>query len=202
MLEFYFKGLLIGIVIALPLGPVGVLCLQRTISSGVLAGLLSGLAAAVADSLYGAAAAFGLHFISRFLDNHHFLIQIAGGVLLCGMGALMLRRYKPVAVAGAAYHRLAGAFVTVFLLALTNPMTLAAFLAIFAGLGVGQAHTQVGHAATVVAGVFCGSMLWWIAIAFGGGHLRQKVMHRMPLIQRCCGGLLLFLGVAAVAQAL
>ncbi len=203
MLLFFCKGLLMGLVIALPFGPVGVLCLQRAVSSGVLVGLLSGAGAATADALYGGVAAFGLTFLSSFLTSHHEALQVVGGLFLLFMGARLYRRplREEAPGPGGGYHRLAGSFASIFILSLTNPMTVAAFLAIFAGLGLGAAGTGSQHALAVVSGVFCGSMCWWVAIAFGGQRLRDRLLHRLGTIQKGSGVLVLLFGCWAFVEA-
>lgn len=201
MLTLFIKGLVIGVIIALPIGPVGLLCLHRTLSGGVRLGLLSGVAAALGDAVYGAVAALGLSFISDYLAHHRYLIQLAGGVLLVGMGSVTL--FKPHAPKRVehSYQHLAGAFISIFLLTLTNPMTIIAFLAIFASFGLGHTHTSFGHAAAVVIGVFCGSMLWWTAIAFGGDWLNDKISQHMRAIKTASGLVILFFGLWALAEA-
>ena len=201
MLALFCKGLVIGVVIALPLGPVGLLCLQRSLYGGVRLGLLSGAAAALGDALYGAVAALGLSFVSDYLTDHRYLLQLAGGVLLLAMGWITMRRPYAPKRKERSYHHLAGAFVSIFLLTLTNPMTIFAFLAIFAGFGLGHTHTTVFHAAAVVLGVFCGSMLWWVAIAFGGAWLNERISRHMRTIKTLSGLVILVFGLWALAEA-
>ncbi len=201
MLLLFLKGVTIGMIIALPLGPVGLLCLHRSLSGGVWIGLLSGTAAALGDALYGAVAAFGLSFVSEYLTEHRYLLQFAGGVLLLVMGFVTLRTpYAPMKVERS-YHHLAGAFSSIFLLTLTNPMTIIAFLAIFTGFGLGHTHTTAGHALAVITGVFCGSMIWWAGIAFGGVWLSEKISRQMPFIKRVSGLIILLFGFWALAEA-
>ncbi len=198
MLGFFLKGLTIGAIIAMPFGPVGMLCLQRAILMGLRVGLSSGLGAAAADAFYGAVAAFGLTFVSNFLTENASVLQVGGGIFLVGMG-LRLALAKPShKTAEALRRRYAGAFASIFLLTLANPMTVVAFLAIFAGFGLGHAESSPGEAASVVAGVFCGSMVWWTAIAFGGKLLRYQLLAHMRLIQRGFGLLVAAFGVWAV----
>ncbi len=201
MVLLFLKGLVIGVIIALPLGPVGLLCLHRSLSGGLWIGLFSGTAAALGDALYGAIAAFGLSFVSDYLTEHRYLLQLAGGILLLVMGVATCRRpYAPMKVERS-YHHLAGAFASIFLLTLTNPMTIIAFLAIFAGFGLGHTHTSLGHAAAVITGVFCGSMVWWAGIALGGACLSEKISRHMPAIKKISGLVILLFGLWALAEA-
>lgn len=201
MLVFFCKGVAIGAIIAMPFGPVGMLCLQRAIACGLRVGLLSGIGAASADAFYGAVAAFGLTFVSDFLATHARLLQTAGGLFLVGMGARLALSKVPPKAADAPERRCAGAFFSIFLLTLTNPLTVVGFLAIFAGFGLGQVEAHAGEATAVVAGVFCGSMIWWTAIAFGGKFLRLRLLTRMRTIKRVSGWLIAAFGAWAVLLA-
>lgn len=198
MLAFFLKGFAIGAVIAMPFGAVGMLCLQRAIAMGLRVGLLSGMGAAAADAFYGAVAAFGLTFVSDFLARHARLLQAAGGLFLIGMGIRLLLAQAAPKPAEVPKRRYAGAFVSVFLLTLTNPLTVVGFLAIFAGFGLGRIEARTGEATAVVAGVFCGSMVWWAAIALGGKLLRLRLLARMRTIKRVCGALITAFGLWAV----
>lgn len=198
MLGFFLKGVAIGAIIAMPFGPVGMLCLGRAIAMGLRVGLLSGMGAAAADALYGAVAAFGLTFVSDFLAQNARILQAAGGLFLVGMGLRLALSKAAPKPAETPKRRYAGAFVSIFLLTLTNPMTVVGFLAIFAGFGLGQTEVRSGEATAVVAGVFCGSMIWWAAIAFGGKLLRLRLLARMRTIKRVSGGLIAVFGLWAV----
>lgn len=211
MLLYFFKALLLGMIIALPFGPVGLLCLHRSVSGGVLLGLVSGLGAATADAFYGAIAAFGLKFLSDFLTSHHVVLQMVGGGFMLVLGIRFWMRSQGQdlsAVAGNVSQDAAvpakhpGAFVSTFFLAAANPMTIVAFLAFFAGFGLGGLQAHYGHAAAVVLGVFCGSMIWWVAIAFGGGRMREKVVTRMGPLQRISGAVVGLFGIWALGEAL
>jgi threonine/homoserine/homoserine lactone efflux protein len=198
MFVFFLKGLAIGAIIAMPFGPVGMLCLQRAITMGLRVGLSSGLGAAAADAFYGAVAAFGLTFISEFLAKHAIVLQIVGGMFLVGMGLRLALTKKKPRIAKALNRHYAGAFASVFLLTLTNPLTVVAFLAIFAGFGLGQTQSHAGEATAVVAGVFGGSLVWWVAIAFGGKLLRFRLLAHMRTMQRIAGALIAVFGLWAI----
>lgn len=201
LLVFFVKGLLMGVIIALPFGPVGVLCLQRSIHGGVLIGLLSGAGAAVADAFYGCVAAFGVQVVSNFLKSHHFVIQVVGGALLFAMGVRMLFDKSPAKSVSVEYHKLFGAFASILGLSLANPVAVVAFLAIFASFGLGDADADVFHAVAVVLGVFFGSMLWWVLLAFGGAYLRETLTKRMNRVKAISGGVIAVFGVFAFAEA-
>ncbi|WP_428567599.1 MAG: LysE family translocator [Solidesulfovibrio sp. DCME] len=198
MLSFFLKGFAIGAIIAMPFGAVGMLCLQRAIAQGLRVGLLSGMGAAAADAFYGAVAAFGLTYISDFLAENARILQAAGGVFLVGMGLRLLLATAAPKPAAPPKRRYAGAFASIFLLTLTNPLTVVGFLAIFAGFGLGRIEAKAAEATAVVAGVFCGSMLWWAAIALGGKLLRLRLLAHLRTIKRVCGAMLAAFGLWAV----
>jgi threonine/homoserine/homoserine lactone efflux protein len=164
------NGLLFGLVLAAPVGPVGVLCVQRTLSEGRLHGLLSGLGAAFGDAIYGAIAAFGISAIQLWIADHQAGLRTAGGIALLLLAAKTLflrsRREAQKKVGTVHTESLLQDFISTFLLAITNPITMLTFAGLFVTLGVTDAGDSVDNAALLVAGVFVGSALWWFALAF------------------------------------
>ena len=173
----FLKGLAFGFVLAATVGPMWVLCLRRTLASGALAGLASGMGIAVADGLYGAVAAFGLTAISGFLLAQQRLLALVGGGFLVYLGAKALLA-RPAALEGGPsetpLRSLATAFVSTLGLTLANPPTILAFIAIFAGLGLGSSG-NFAEASLVVLGVFLGSASWWAILAGTAGRLRARL---------------------------
>jgi threonine/homoserine/homoserine lactone efflux protein len=172
----FAKGLAFGFVLAATVGPMWVLCFRRTVASGTLVGLASGMGIAVADALYGAVAAFGLTAISGFLLGHRLWIGLTGAAFLVWLGvrALISRPVPLEAAAAPAPRGTAAAFLSTLGLTLANPPTILAFAAIFAGLGLAsEADTRA--AALVVAGVFLGSALWWLILVAGVGAFRRRI---------------------------
>ncbi len=173
------KGVLLGLSIAAPVGPIGGLTIRRAIDAGFRMGFASGVGAATADTIYGAVAAFGLTAVMTMLTNHADLIRLGGGVFLLVIGirsltgALRTIRSEHSA-AGTRVESALGAWVQTVGLTLTNPMTILAFIAMFAGAGIGGGG--VLSALTLVAGVAFGSALWWLMLA---GTL-AAVRHRLP----------------------
>ncbi len=171
-IDFLLKGLIIGFSIAAPVGPIGLLCIRRTLTEGRTQGLLSGLGAASADAAYGFVAAFGLTFISNFLVAQQIWLRLAGGVFLCLLGfrtfrARVAQRDRDVKASGPL-----GAYSSTLFLTLTNPMTIVSFSAIFAGLGIGSGGDDYLSAGLMVAGVFLGSGLWWLILSSGVNRFR------------------------------
>jgi threonine/homoserine/homoserine lactone efflux protein len=198
---FLLKGIAVGIIIAVPVGPVGVLCVRRTIFAGRLAGLISGLGAATADAIFGFIAAFGLTFVSDWLIGYQYWLRVAGGcyLLFAGGGALLATpEAKPDSEPDA--ETLLRDYISTFALTLTNPITILAFLGIFSAVGLSGEAATLGRAAILVLGVWLGSLLWWIALSFGLGLLFRSFEPRhLVWINRGSGFILLLCGVALLA---
>ncbi len=204
LLSFLLKGMLVGLIIAVPAGPVGVLCIRRTIFHGRLAGFLSGMGAATADAVFGIVAGFGLTVISDWLLDWQGWLRLAGAVLLLYIGA---SAFFTDPLAGASSQRdpdgLLADYASTFLLTITNPVTILAFLAIFAGIGFAGDEATLGRAAILVLGVWLGSLLWWGALALGAGSLRLSFQrHHLVWINRGSGGILLASGIALLGSLL
>ena len=136
-IPFLFQGVLLGFSIAAPVGPIGVLCIRRTLAEGRLTGFVSGLGAATADAIYGLVAGFGLTFVSSLLVGGQFWMRLVGGAFLCYLGARTFLAKPAQRTASATGSGLLGAYASTLVLTLTNPMTIFSFAAVFAGLGVG-----------------------------------------------------------------
>ncbi|MEL3892603.1 LysE family transporter [Ferrovibrio sp. MS7] len=188
------KGGLAGFVIAAPVGPVGVLCVQRTLALGAGSGLMAGLGAAFADALYGCIAAFGLSLIAEWLQSHEILFRLIGGAFLLFMGAKMLRaRHDPAApLPSVPRDDLVHGLLSTFLLTATNPITIVAFLGIFAFLGIGAVGVDQAQAGWLVLGVFIGSSVWWLSLAALAGRFRRQLAEGgLATVNRLSGLLLL-----------
>jgi len=198
-MSILLRGFIIGISIAAPVGPIGVLCIRRTLSEGRLSGLISGLGAATADAIYGIIAGFGLTFISGFLVAQQIWLRIIGGVFLCALG---IRTFLSSRSEDANHIRstgLLGNYFSIFLLTLANPMTILSFAAIFAGLGLVESNGNYLSAGLMVLGVFTGSAFWWIALSLGVGYFRERVTPWwMNLINKLSGIVIIFFGIFAL----
>lgn len=172
--ELFVKGLAFGFILAATVGPMWVLCLRRTLAHGAAVGFASGMGIAVADGLYGAVAAFGLTAVSGLLLAHSFWIGLAGAAFLLYLGIRALLAKPSAERAEERYTGVPAAFLSTLGLTLTNPPTILAFAAIFAGLGL-VSSANYGAAALVVLGVFLGSAAWWVILAAGAGRLRRRI---------------------------
>ena len=201
--SFLVRGLIIGFAIAAPVGPIGVLCIQRTLGKGRIYGLLSGLGAATADGTYGLIAGFGLTFISSFLIGQQLWIRLIGGVFLLYLGLRTIlskpaqrEREQATTIKG---ENLLAAYVSTLFLTLTNPLTILSFAAIFAGIGAGGANRSYISAAVLVLGVFLGSALWWVILSSGVSILRTKLnTQALRWVNRISGAIIITFGVLAL----
>ena len=181
------KGAVLGFSIAAPVGPIGLLCIQRSVTNGRWAGLACGLGAATADAFYGAVAAFGLTAVSSVLLRMQTPLQLFGGLFLVYLGLATLRQ-QPAAQAAHLENspRLTRLFASTCLLTLANPMTILSFGAVFAGLGLGTELVGAGGAFSLVLGVFVGSALWWCFLsssaAWLGSRLTPARLRRVNLL--------------------
>ena len=197
--SLFVRGLVIGLSIAAVVGPMCILCIQRTVSRGQLYGLVSGMGIATADAVYGSIAAFGLTIITSFLVSQQGWIRLIGGLFLVylGLKAIFTRPAERAAVAKA--NGFLGAYVSTFLLTLTNPMTILSFAAIFAGIGVGGTGKSYISASMVVLGVFAGSALWWCVLTGSVSLLRGKFTPQwLQWINRFSGIILALFGAFAL----
>jgi len=172
--SFLLRGLIIGFSIAAPVGPIGVLCIRRTLAGGATSGFISGLGAATADALYGSIAGFGLTFISNILISQQVWLRLIGGGFLCYLGLKTFLAGPSKRAVSTKANGLISAYISTFFLTLTNPITILSFAAIFAGLGVGSVSKGYIPAGLLVAGVFIGSALWWLFLSNGVGLLGKK----------------------------
>ncbi|MDP3451291.1 MAG: LysE family transporter [Anaerolineaceae bacterium] len=197
--NYLLKGILIGFSIAAPVGPIGVLCIRRTLADGRTAGLLSGLGAATADALYGCVAGFGMTLISSFLVNQQNWIRLVGGAFLCYLGVKTLLTKPAQEPAEVKKIGLLGSFISTFFLTVTNPITILSFAAIFAGLGLASSDNNFSSAAILVMGVFCGSAAWWLLLSGVVGLFREKFGHKaMQWVNRISGMIILGFGFFAL----
>ncbi|MDA8214590.1 MAG: LysE family transporter [Nitrospiraceae bacterium] len=193
---FFLKGLLIGFSIAAPVGPIGVLCIRRTLAEGRTSGLFSGLGAATADAIYGCIAGFGLTFISNFFISQQVWLRLIGSAFLCYLGIKTFLDKPAEETFSVNRNSLIGVYTSTFFLTLTNPMTILSFAAIFAGLGVVSTGVNYTSAAVLVLGVFIGSALWWFILSGAVSVFRSKFNpHGLRWINRLSGIIIIGFGL-------
>ncbi len=196
------KGFTLGFVIAAAVGPISLLVIRRTLGEGRMVGLVSGLGVATADATYGAIAAFGLTAITDILVDGSRALGLIGGVFLLWL-AWKTVRAEPVTAATVTERRggLAGAYLSILGLTLTNPMTILSFGALFAGLGV--TGEDVRESAVITLGVFLGSAAWWVVLTTAVGAFRSRLTPRWMRAINVASGLVIgAFAVVAIAVAI
>ncbi len=199
-LRFFIQGLAIGFAIAAPVGPIGVLCIRRSLAGGMALGLATGLGAATADAAYGCVAGFGLTAISSFLTHYQSWLALAGGLFLGYLGVKTFLSEPAEETSRPTNQSLLSAYTSTVFLTLTNPSTILSFAAVFAGVGLGAKANYLA-ATALVAGVFTGSALWWLMLSGGIGWLRSRANSVwMQGINRFSGIVLFAFGLYALSR--
>jgi threonine/homoserine/homoserine lactone efflux protein len=174
-LELLVKGLIAGLAISAPVGPVNVFCISRGIAKGRKAGMIAGLGAGLADTIYGAIAGFSISYIIHFLVREEFWIRAVGGSLLIVIGAIYF--FHPPKALEPQRGESGSDFAGAFLLNLTNPTTVLSFLAVLAALHLGGYRGW--RSLHLVGGIFAGNMAWWMFLAFISSHFRHRFDERL-----------------------
>jgi threonine/homoserine/homoserine lactone efflux protein len=199
---FFIKGLIAGFVICVPIGPIGLLCVMRTLTDGKMAGAASVLGASVMDAVYCAIAALGLTYISNFLTNERAVFRFAGGIILIALGIKIFFTHpteKPPETKG---HGLFASFGSSFFLMLTNPLAILVFTATFSALGIGKWHGTYVSTGMLVAGAFVGSALWApILVAAVATFSPQLTLSELRVASRIAGAILFVFGIIAIGWA-
>jgi threonine/homoserine/homoserine lactone efflux protein len=199
-LSYLLRGLLIGFSIAVPVGPIGILSIRRSLNEGWLVGLSTGLGAATADAIYGCIAGYGLTVVSAFLVNQAVWLRLMGGLFLCYLGIRTIWTKPATEAVNSKGAGLLGAYFSTVFLTLTNPLTMLSFAAVFAGLGLAASNKNFANATTLVIGVFIGSALWWVMLSSSVSLLRARFnLRHLKWLNRISGLILLVFGIIALS---
>ncbi|MFM9986331.1 MAG: LysE family translocator [Flavobacteriales bacterium] len=199
--DYLLKGIVLGISVAAPVGPIGVLCIKRSLTEGRRSGLVTGMGATVADTIYGAIAAFGLTFVTDFLLEHEFFVRIFGGLFLIVMGVRLFTAKPPADVVmekGNMWHH----FMSTILLTASNPATVLFFLAAFAGLGM-ETGKDTTLSLMIVLGVLIGSAVWWLSLSYFVSIFRSKIkIQKLIGLNKISGSFIIACGLYALVSAI
>ena len=171
------KGIILGFSLAAPVGPIGILCINRSLKQGTRAGFVSGLGAATADALYGCMAAFGLAAVTGFLLQHMFWFHTAGFLFLLYMAITMFLKKPSVDDTGMTGSTAWSSFLSTLVLTISNPATILSFLALFSGLGF--VAGSYFHALLMITGVFLGSAAWWLLLSYSASRFKNRISLSM-----------------------
>jgi threonine/homoserine/homoserine lactone efflux protein len=201
ILSLLIKGIIVGLLASIPLGPIGVICIQRTINKNKLSGFLSGLGAASADTIFAAIAGFSLTFIISFIEEKQILFQAVGGVIVFLLGIKIfftnpirqLRRHKRK------QNNLLEDYLSVLVVTFTNPLAVFLFIALFATFGVVTDDTKWFHSLVTTCGVFLGAASWWYILISVVYRFRGKFrLKQLWWINKIAGAVISFLGALAI----
>lgn len=204
---YLFKGMLVGLMVSIPLGPMGVLIIQKTLHKGALSGFIAGMGAASADLFYAAVAAFGLGVVINIVQAHELLLQIIGGIFLIVIGLKIyfdnpIRQIRQRRQGRVSKTGLLGDYLSLFFLTVSNPITVVVFMAVFAGMSVfGESSSLLGEV-LVVAGVLLGGGVWWYTLSTLVNIFRKKFRLRVLItINRVSGMVIAVLGALVILSA-
>ncbi|MDD2549526.1 MAG: LysE family transporter [Bacteroidales bacterium] len=201
LLTLFIKGILVGLLASIPLGPIGIICIQRTVNKGKLSGFLSGIGAASADTIFATIAGFSLTFIISYIEEKQIVFQAIGGLIILLLGIKIfytnpikqLRRHKRKK------NNLLEDYVSVLLLTITNPLAIFLFIALFASLGIVSDEMGIAAPLVTVSGVFIGAIIWWYTLTTLVSIYRSKFrLKQLWWINKISGALIFTLGSAAL----
>lgn len=197
-LIYFFKGILIGLAMTISIGPITVMCIRETLSEGQLHGLVIGLGASTGDLFYSSVAAFGLTVISNLLILEQFWIRLIGGIILFFLGYKTFRAQPKDPNVQVQSNGLLKSYITSVVIALTNPITIFAFLALFSTIGLANEKNHI-YALSIVSGVFTGSFLWFVVLTAAIRFFRAKFdLPKLRLANQIAGILIFIAGVIAI----
>jgi threonine/homoserine/homoserine lactone efflux protein len=200
-LIYILKGIAIGFALAAPVGPLGVICIRRTLAHGSKRGLIVGLSASVADIIYGIVAAFGVTLISDFIYNQQQWIRLVGGLVLIILGYHTLRSYPSTNAETNGTNGHLRAFFSTFLLALTNPMTLFTFAAVFASVGLKEITGNHIFGLFLVGGIFLGTMSWFTLLTTLVHFFKENIdTDGISLVNKIAGSILILFGIVTLCS--
>lgn len=205
MLEIIIKGVLIGLCISVPLGPIGMLCIQRTLSRGQKYGIATGLGATTSDLIYTVITLFFLSFVIDFIEEHRFIIQLVGSLVVGGFG-LFIYHSNPATQPKpneTLKHTLFGDFVTSFGLTFSNPLVLFVLIALFARFEFIGNNTTLFVSICGISSILGGAFLWWTLLTFLVSRFKNKMnMRELKLLNQITGVIIIIIGCVGLILSL
>jgi len=191
------KCFILGFSVSAPVGAIGLLCIQRTLSRGKLAGFFTGLGAATANVIYASIAALGFSVVSTFLFEQQLYLKVFGAIFLFYLGIKTFMKKPANEAAKLEGQSLIGMYLSTFFLMITNPVTILNFVAMFAGLGIEQSSKSGVTDFTLITGVFLGAITWWFFLSYFVSKFRNKITPRLAIVNKISGVLIILLGLLA-----
>ena len=197
----FIKGIIIGLLVSAPLGPIGIMCIQRTLNRGYLAGFVSGLGAAAADTIFAVIAGFGLTIIINFIEEKHIYFQILGGIFVLYIGYRIFNTnpVKQLRLQRLSKTKLSQDFASIFLLTISNPMAIFLFIAIMAALKVANGLLSLFELSILIAGVVGGAILWWFVLASIANRFRKRIrLKSIWWLNKITGSVVFLFGLVVI----
>ena len=206
MFDIILHGILIGLSISVPLGPIGMLCIQRTLSRGQKYGLATGFGATTSDLIYTIVVLFFLSFVVDFIDSHKIVIQLIGALLVIVFGVWIFRTNpvtQPRAKDQKNEHSFFQDFLTSFFLTLSNPLILFVLIALFAHFTFITPQTKLFEIIIGLVSIVLGAGSWWFLLTFFSSRFRNRInVRELRLINRITGGFIIVLGIVGVLKSI
>jgi threonine/homoserine/homoserine lactone efflux protein len=186
--SLFIQGIIIGLTLAVPVGPISLLCIQRSVTDGRLHGIVSGIGVASADSFYAAVSFLGLTIISGLIIAQQYLFRSLAGIVLIFVGVRIFLSVPGITSAQAGHETYLKDYLSTVAITLANPLTLLFFMVIVPGFGVVIHGNSILSAIEFVAGVFFGSVVWWVLLCGSVGTVRTRfTRENLRLVNRVSG---------------
>lgn len=199
----FLKGALLGFCVAAPVGPIGVLCMRRSLSYGLKYGFITGLGAAAADTVYGAVAAFSLSWITDYLVLHQKQFQIWGALIIATLAIYIIKKPIQKSKDRKGKATMFKNFISSFFLTISNPLTLLTFIALFASFDVGTKNQSIFHSLLITIGVMTGASAWWLSLSWGASRMRNILStNNLKKINNITGAFLLIFAIFAFIKSI
>lgn len=205
MLEIILKGILIGLCISVPVGPIGMLVIQRTLNRGRKYGVVTGLGASMSDLFYTIITLFFLSFVINFIEAHRFVIELIGSLVVICFGYFIYKNNPSVQPKPneTVQHNVYRDFISSFVLTFSNPLILFILIALFARIGFIDSETSFFQTIIGIISILIGATIWWLTLTFIVSHFRSKIgMHQLKAINRITGGLIALIGCIGLVSSL
>lgn len=206
MLAELFKGFIVGVFASVPLGPIGVLCIQRTLSKGRNSGFITGLGAAVSDTVFAALALLSISYVQQLLSDYRYLLMTAGGMIvgIFGVKLFMTNPVKQIRRVKSGSRRYWQDFFSTVLMTISNPGAFFLMLGLFAFMGISRSDAErLERIAVTLIGVFTGAALWWHVLSTSINLFRNKLrLRQLIMINRVAGIVIMVLGLISLFEGL
>lgn len=206
MIEDLIKGIIVGLGASIPLGPIGVLCIQRTLSKGKWSGFATGMGASISDIIFSAIALLGLSFVNDFLTTYREWVMVFGGAVVTGFGVkiFITNPIKQIKRVKEGNHQYIQDFASSFLMTITNPGAIFLIIGMFAFIGIDTGEYEFGLViAPALMGVFIGTLGWWFALSTVINMFRNKFRLKQLLITNWIAGVIVMaIGIVSLFEGL